>query len=154
METRQCRLCLAEIPYDDDNNSSLDTTTETSDSEEPDQVAFDYINDPQLTLIQQKEQWPDSAATAGVLFILFILNASLFIVWLIFGNLCLRDFESDTEVSWKVTTVYSISGVCCFSNGLMVYVSERFMGSRLITCVSVLFGLFWCGVMIWVKSKA
>lgn len=158
MKTIECRLCLAEIPHDYDHPLELTSEKANLDLESLDEVTFDYIeHNHRFRPLQKNRQWPDSVATAGVLFLLFISNASLYIIWLIFLGLYLKDFEiqdsSKPTTTWKVAVLYSISGTGSFLNGLVAFISERQLGSKLITFVSVMFGLTWCGILIWGKSK-
>jgi len=153
MKTTQCRLCQADIPHDYDH--SIELSSEKPDSQDLDSVHFDPIHQSRVQP-RQKEQWPDSAATAGVLFFLFISNASLFIVWLIFWGLYTKGLEvqdSPEPAAWKVTAVYLIAGVTCFLNGVMAYIAIRQLGSRLVCFGSVVFGLFWCGILIHGKTR-
>jgi hypothetical protein len=160
MKTTQCRLCLAEIPHDYDHTLEIISEKQDLGEEELGEVTFEYIHNPRFRRVQQqqqqKQQWPNSAATTGLLFLLFVSNASLFIVWLILWGLYLKEVEaqkSTDPVIWKVAAVYSIAGTGCFLNGLMVYISERQLGTRLISFVSGIFGLVWCSIVLWVKSK-
>jgi hypothetical protein len=159
MKTTQCRLCLAEIPHDYDHTLEIISEKQDVEDEELGVVTFEYIHNPRFRRVQQqhqKQQWPNSAATTGILFLLFVSNASLFILWLIFWGLYLNEFDAQKSADptiWKVGAVYSIAGTGCFLNGLMVYISERQLGTRLISFMSVIFGLIWCSIVVWVKSK-
>ena len=140
MRTTQCRLCLANIPHD------YDHSLEFISLEKEDSIKVDEIAEP----LQQRQRhsssnWPDSAAIATLLFILFALNAAVFITWLV-----LRDLFSCDSCHRMMRTALSssIAGGCAITNFCFVLVGRRKFRSRIICGSSFTAGSFWCGVIV------
>ena len=137
MRPTQCRLCLAGIPHDYDHSLELP---------EEDSIKVDEIDDPP----QQRRQhpssyWLNSTAIASLLFILFVLNASVFITCLV-----LRDLFSHNSCHrmMQISLSSSIAGVCAIANFCFVLIGRRRFKSRIISGSCLTAGSFWCGVVV------
>lgn len=145
MRNTQCRLCLAGIPHD------YDHSLEFIALEKEDSKKVDEIDDPPQQWQQYlSSNWPDSAAVASLLLILFVLNAAVFITWLVLRDL----FSCDSchRMIW-IAVSSSIAGVCAIANFCFAFIGRRKFKSRIISgsCLSV--GSFWCGVIVEVMSS-
>ncbi len=140
MKTTQCRLCLADVPHDYDHSLEIITT------EREDSIEVHGVDDPR----RQRQQhpplnWPDSGAITSLFFILFILNAAAFIIWLV-----LQDWRScdPCDRTIRIAVSFSTAGFCGLVNFCLAFVGRRKFKSGILCFCCLTAGSFWCGVLL------
>lgn len=140
MRITQCRLCLADIPHEYDHSLEFITLGKE------DSIIVDEIDDPPKQ--RQKDpssNWPNSAAIASLLFMLLVLNAAVFIAWLVLLDLFLG--HSCHRII-RIAVSSSISGACAIANFCFTFVGRTKFKSRIISGFCLSAGSFWCGVIV------
>ena len=140
MRTARCKLCLADIPWEYDHSFEIVAM------EKEDSIEVHGAHDPRRQRQQHpSSNWPDSGAVASLFFILFVLNAAAFIIWLI-----LRDtFSCDLchRAIWIIVSL-STAGFCGLVNFCLAFVGRRKFKSGILNFCCLLTGSFWCGVLL------
>lgn len=150
MTTTQCRLCLADVPHDYDHpleqissEKALEIDVDNSD----DEVLNGHEQYPPGLPQGQSWEWPNSAAITTILFTLYILNAIIFITYLVIQDI-LRSGSHSTGMTTERTIIsIAVAGICALINFILAFLGRKYFKSSVLGFYCFITGAVWCVVV-------
>src|SRR5579862_6013528 len=104
-------------------------------------------------LDSDSEAWLDSYGFSFALFILFIGNATVFLIWLIILS-SHKDFISNHVPFATPTAIaeHCILGGSVFINCILARIAKLYLCSDVLTVASGIFAVIWCAIAVASKS--
>jgi hypothetical protein len=134
----RCRLSLSDIPHGYEHCLEVDADSDTDEKDDT------HENKRQGSKGRTHPNWPDGYAVSFLLFMLFILNATILNIWL--GILSYSGHPitvaSCTDV-WRII-IFCVLGGCILLNLVFTWFAKAHLGSRVLTFASGIFALAWC----------
>jgi hypothetical protein len=152
LTTMQCGLCLGDIPHDYDHSlePSLEDKGVNSISPLLD-VDIRYLTlSQQEKLRKQLESKPNAAEIATAVFLLFVLNATLFILWLVILDSLKGSLFSQDGSSYKNWNAIfrCFAGGFVLGNAYLAYATKKHLRSVVVIFFCCAAGAFWGGIVV------
>jgi len=134
MTTTQFRFGLADLPYDSGNSFeiTLDNANTSGAKERR----------------QEGQSWPDTAGVAFASFSIFVVNATVFIIWLVILSFLIDWLPCDPRNRTWLAIFLCTSGIFVLVNVYAAYAAKGRLESKVVACCAYFAAIFWFGIAL------
>jgi hypothetical protein len=147
----QCKLCLKDIPHDYDHSLGPSLEEKGVNSIFPLlDVDIRYLTPSQQEKLRKQLQSSSNVAEITAVFLLFVMNATLFIIWLVILDSLKDSLFSEDGSSYKswIVIIRCFAGGVVLGNAYLAYAAKTHLRSVVVTFFCCAAGAFWSGIVV------